>query len=359
MKRIYLTRKDVKIKKDELLLLVDKLHPQSRVEVSSEDDYLALEIWDNDICRIQIVYENNSLFFSFIILGYDFPMEFFLFPGKVDSIFNYTYQEKLKLGELEAFFEFQENTKARTLRLADKEEEKIFYSKAKNKKGFLIKHLISYFEKDWIEFKKKERNSRLRVQLEESKRQFQEMDTQLSLALEEGIRLETEKTELQKELEDSENARKYLTMMLGKKKHDSNEKAVLLYTIEEFYPEEVHDLIISILEEEKARKPVGIGNRMRRYHIIEALLEKNIKSDGARELRKILENTLSKEKNYSQKMKSRLEAVGFTIEQRGGHPSLYFRGDRRYFFTLPFSASDARSNKNLLSEIEMALGIKG
>ncbi|HDL86006.1 MAG TPA: hypothetical protein ENH11_06740 [Candidatus Acetothermia bacterium] len=95
-----------------------------------------------------------------------------------------------------------------------------------------------------------------------------------------------------------------------------------------------------------------VPDNSRRQHVLESLLKANEDVDdmaesNREELKQILRGT----KGMKSKMRSRLEAMGFSITEDGKHYKLVFQGDNRYVFTLPKSGSDWRGGLNAASDI--------
>lgn len=117
----------------------------------------------------------------------------------------------------------------------------------------------------------------------------------------------------------------------------------------EFYDGEIKDMIMRLLQDEKAKMdtdPNQIG--WRKYHVLKALLESNEIIGKGEELERELKNILSQVDRVSSKDKKRLLELGF-ISKENKHNKLYFHGDDRYMITLGKTPGDSRAAANAAS----------
>ena len=124
---------------------------------------------------------------------------------------------------------------------------------------------------------------------------------------------------------------------------------------EEFYEDELRDLIISILMDAK-RSFCTDGTRA--AELLDGVLALNgLTGEGLR-LFERLKVILFRNKNITDSDKSDLEAIGFEVTRHSNnHYKLVYKGSPRYAFTLPSTAGDVRSMKNAFSEISRRLSV--
>lgn len=115
-------------------------------------------------------------------------------------------------------------------------------------------------------------------------------------------------------------------------------------SLKEFYPAEVSDFILNILEQLKNKFPP----KMRVSEIMECILNENEKAGHGDELMKDVENAL-KEKSYEATCRE-LEKCGFTRVSENKHVKVYYK-DKKYMFTVDKTGSDHKADDNLLSDI--------
>ena len=124
--------------------------------------------------------------------------------------------------------------------------------------------------------------------------------------------------------------------------------------VDEFYADEQHDLILSILQE--ARKTFcAPGSRAE--ELLEGILGENQLTGEGLALFNRLKSILS-DKNVNESDISDLRALGFEVSRRSNnHYRLVFRGNERYTFTLASTGSDVRGLKNSFSDIMVKLSV--
>lgn len=116
---------------------------------------------------------------------------------------------------------------------------------------------------------------------------------------------------------------------------------------QDFYPNEIATIVIDAINDYQSRVPVD----SRRAHVATALLDANKLDDNAGVYREKLKELLRGFTKLDQKVRRRLEELGFSIAEDGKHYKITFQGDDRYTFTLPKSGSDHRGGLNAASDI--------
>jgi hypothetical protein len=116
---------------------------------------------------------------------------------------------------------------------------------------------------------------------------------------------------------------------------------------QQFYADEVRDVIIKALEKSKAQFYTG----GRCVDIIEDILSVNSLSGQQDEMEEEIKKALNSSMNLGRKERKALEYIGFTFSDDGRHIEAIYQGDPRYVFTIQKSGSDWRGMKNLASEI--------
>lgn len=115
----------------------------------------------------------------------------------------------------------------------------------------------------------------------------------------------------------------------------------------DLYPQEVRDLVISVLRDSLRNLREG----SRRQHLVKDLLEANAATGAVSKMDTAIKSIMRTYQSMDAKSRSELSALGFDISEDGKHYKITFRGDPRYMFTLPKTSSDHRSGKNLSSDI--------
>ncbi|MBR4765453.1 MAG: hypothetical protein IK085_01675 [Clostridia bacterium] len=114
----------------------------------------------------------------------------------------------------------------------------------------------------------------------------------------------------------------------------------------DLYPEEIKEIILSILEEEY--KKVKDGTR--RHDLITDLLENNDYKRTVDERKREITRLLTGYKGMNGNLRSGLRDLGFDIRE-GNHYVLTYCCDERYYTCLAKTPSDGRGNKNEIAEI--------
>lgn len=116
---------------------------------------------------------------------------------------------------------------------------------------------------------------------------------------------------------------------------------------EEFYAEEIKEMILDALEEAlKAATP-----KTRRYDVLRDILEKNAYKRIRDEREKTIKNMFKDYKTLSGIMRQELKDIGFEITDDGKHYRLTYYGDDRYKTTIAKTGSDWREGKNIAATI--------
>jgi len=118
-----------------------------------------------------------------------------------------------------------------------------------------------------------------------------------------------------------------------------------------FYPRELHDAILDTLLEDLD----GLTKGSRREVLLSDFVTANERSGVREQFEVTLKECLSKSDRISSQQLQRLKDIGFGIADGGKHYKAVYNNDPRFAFTIPKTASDHRSGKNLVSEILRSL----
>lgn len=188
------------------------------------------------------------------------------------------------------------------------------------------------------------------VQLNEKDRKIQELKIQLA---QKSNEVEESRQELQEYIETFENNEKivydleaklqYYQSVLENKRNSSEASLFLNYTEKDFYPEEVRDVVLELLD--KAGKSAGEAEKKRRsYHVLQDIKACNSISQYRSEMIQSIRELIEKE-NVNERTISDLRKIGF--ETKGNdHQKAYFHGDGRYMVTLASTPSEYRGGAN-------------
>lgn len=127
-------------------------------------------------------------------------------------------------------------------------------------------------------------------------------------------------------------------------KKDSNGAGVFLnYTEKEFYPDEIKDVVLKILN--KDMKGMGESEKKRRsYHILQDIKNSNDISPYREEMIQSIKAIIERG-NTNERTMTELHRIGF--ETKGNdHQKAYFHGDGRYMVTLASTPSEHRCGSN-------------
>ena len=129
-------------------------------------------------------------------------------------------------------------------------------------------------------------------------------------------------------------------MKIVRESHKGQQPLLYVKSIEEFYPDEIRQVLLDILE--KGRNNLSDGSR--RQEIVDAILEDNEKTDLLKQKSEEMRSIIRSTERFSQEQANRFRQAGFDVEKLGsGHWKLIFHGNPRYSFTISTSPSDFRS----------------
>lgn len=160
-------------------------------------------------------------------------------------------------------------------------------------------------------------------QLSEKERKIQELEIQLD---QKSIELEESKQELQEYVETFGNKEKALN-----------------YAEKEFYPEEIKDVLLELLN--KIEKHMGEAEKKRRsYHVMQDIKACNTISQYRTEMQQSIREIIER-RNVNERTIADLQRAGF--EMKGNdHQKAYFHGDGRYMVTIASTPSEGRGGNN-------------
>ena len=152
---------------------------------------------------------------------------------------------------------------------------------------------------------------------------------------------------LQKKVEELARANENLTYENEwiRAKLSSVEEVPLLYlgNEEEFFPNEIKDMVLDALEE----KLKNSDENSRRADVLRDILDKNGKCKHIADKKaQKLKQELKGYKNISKSIRRMLSEMGFVIEEEGKHYKLIYYGDPRYWTTLAKTPSDIHTGEN-------------
>lgn len=110
----------------------------------------------------------------------------------------------------------------------------------------------------------------------------------------------------------------------------------------EFYPGEIKELILSVLEDTIPNLFQG----SRRYDVVNDIVQNNNYLRVPKERAAIIKKLLGTYTGLPTRLKQDLESFGFRITGDGKHYKLVYYGDDRYVFTLAKTPSDVRAGRN-------------
>ena len=131
-----------------------------------------------------------------------------------------------------------------------------------------------------------------------------------------------------------------------KNRLDAQDGVPVLFTgkEKEFFPGEIRDYVISVLNDVMKRQVVEKNTR--KADILNDLLLTNIQDDVIRKRQETVKKLLKGYDGMSGKLRQQLTSLGFTVTEDGKHYKLTYYGDERYVFSFAKSPSDFRSGKN-------------
>ncbi|MDO4649232.1 MAG: hypothetical protein Q4B26_11345 [Eubacteriales bacterium] len=151
---------------------------------------------------------------------------------------------------------------------------------------------------------------------------------------------------LQKKLEELSRANEALQMEnfgLRAKMNASDAMPIIYQGDEEdFYPEEVKDMVLGVLAD--ALNNTETGTRL--YDVLEDILENNPYQHLSDERKQRVKNLFKGYKTLTGAMKQELMSLGFEISDDGKHYKITYQGDPRYMVTIGKTPSDNRAGSN-------------
>ena len=123
--------------------------------------------------------------------------------------------------------------------------------------------------------------------------------------------------------------------------------------IKEFFDGEQHDLIVTVLN--NALRNYTTDSRA--YELLEAIIAANPECGNGREILATVKAVLSGGEAPMDSDFAMLRGVGFEVVFEQINYKLRFMGNEKYWFTLFKTPSDARSGKNLVSDITKKISI--
>lgn len=140
--------------------------------------------------------------------------------------------------------------------------------------------------------------------------------------------------------------------LLEKRTTVPKENGLLRSDIEEYYPGEQLDFLLSLLHQAQTR----CASDSRPYEIIRSLLEANRPIGRGDEILKELHLVFKSGPALTEQDVSRLNALGFTYTPSRKHPKLRFHG--KYMFVLPSTPGDSRrGGMNALKQIDKCIAV--
>lgn len=137
---------------------------------------------------------------------------------------------------------------------------------------------------------------------------------------------------------------------LRNKLNDLDKEPILIAGDEDdFYPGEIKDIVLSILEKELKN---GVEANSRREHVLNDILINNNYGHLSKKKAEDIARILNSYNGMTSKIKHALEDFGFQIEKAGKHYRLLYYGDNRYKTTLAGTPGDVRGGKNLAHSIK-------
>ena len=137
-------------------------------------------------------------------------------------------------------------------------------------------------------------------------------------------------------------------------KMNATEALPILYqgNEEDFYPDEIQDMILSILEEAFS----NTERKTRRADILSDIIENNKYQHLSEKRKQKVKAIFKGYKNLSGAIKQELMELGITISEDGKHYKLTYNNDPRYMVTVGKTPSDNRAGNNnaaLINKIMM------
>lgn len=111
---------------------------------------------------------------------------------------------------------------------------------------------------------------------------------------------------------------------------------------EDFYSDEIKDMILGALDEALA----NTEERTRRADILEDILENNRYQHLSEKRKQKIKSMFKGYKHLNNEMKQELAELGMTVTEEGKHYKLTYRDDPRYMVTIGKTPSDNRAGNN-------------
>lgn len=134
---------------------------------------------------------------------------------------------------------------------------------------------------------------------------------------------------------------------------DEGKKMLRSAPIDEFFNGEQYDLVVTILT--RALRDTETDTRA--YELLEGILAENEVQGEGRAVDEMLKRVLSKGENIKERDLLDLQSLGFEVISDSNHYRLIYKGNEKYVITLHKTPSDARSGKNLVSDILKTISI--
>lgn len=190
-----------------------------------------------------------------------------------------------------------------------------------------------------------------KYQEEESARQHAEREVeQVYEAFDEDLR------RMQQKMEELTKANEALMLenSVLRAKLNATEAMPIVYQgdEEDFYPDEIKDMILAALDEALANTEAAT----RRADILEDILKNNLYQHLSEKRKQRVKAVFKGYKNLSSAMKQELLELGMTISEDGKHYKLTYKDDSRYMVTIGKTPSDNRAGNNsaaLINKIMM------
>ncbi len=151
---------------------------------------------------------------------------------------------------------------------------------------------------------------------------------------------------LQKKLEELSRANEALQMenfgLRGKMNASDAMPIIYQGDEEDFYPEEVKDMVLGVLAD--ALNNTEKGTRL--YDVLEDILANNPYQHLSDERKQRVKNLFKGYKTLTGAMKQELMGLGFEISDDGKHYKITYQGDPRYMVTIGKTPSDNRAGSN-------------
>jgi chromosome segregation ATPase len=201
-----------------------------------------------------------------------------------------------------------------------------------------------------------EKVEKLKCELEEKNKTFEDKTGELEKQKKDYADLKEENKKFKEKIRELESKNDGLEKQLKQKKTvvSGNFVEISIDGIEELYPDETKDYILSVLKkEEKQNLPKESKEYERTKHILDIIIEKNNISDGLEQLKYKIKQS-EKEKDYLQSLKSVFtKHVGIEIDNsKRGHNKITINNSGRDFvLTVSSTPSDEKGNKNNVQDL--------